>query len=35
MTEDRDVEMCKSFDLKKQALRAEYNIVGIPHNTAI
>jgi len=35
MTEDRDVEMCKSFNLKKRALRAEYCIVGIPHNTAI
>jgi len=31
MTEDRDIEMCKSFNLKKLALQAEYCIVGIPH----
>jgi len=35
MTEDRDLEMCKSFNLKKRALRAEYCIVGIPRNTAV
>jgi len=36
MTEDRDVEMCKLFNLKKRALRAEYCIVAISHRaTAI
>jgi len=35
MTEDRDVEMCKSFNLKKRALQVEYCIVGISQNTAI
>ena len=35
MTEDWDVELCKSFNLKKRAPRAEYCIVGIPHNTTI
>ena len=35
MTEDRDVDICKPFNLKKRALRAEYCIVGIPHNTGI
>jgi len=32
MTEGSYVEICKSFNLKKRALRAEYCIVGIPHN---
>jgi len=33
MTKDRNVEMYKLFNLKKLALRVEYCIVGIPHNT--
>jgi len=35
MTEDRDVELCKTFNLKKRAFRAEYCTVGNPYNTAI
>jgi len=35
MTEDRDIKMCTSFNLKKRTLRAEYSSVGTPHNTAI
>jgi len=37
MTKNRDVEMCKSFNLKKRVLllRAEYCIVGIPHSATI
>jgi len=35
MTEDRDVEMCKTFNLKKRAFRAEYCIVDNPHTIVI
>jgi len=37
MTEDRDVEMCKLFNLKKRKVRAEYIYctVGISRNTTI